>query len=198
MPRVTDREQVRRRLVRAAWTVIATEGIEAATLRRVAAEAGCTTGLVTHYFADKNSLVTSAYRLVLDRMISDAAAAIERGSGIVDQLIAAVEAVEPIKAASRDLTIVLINFWAAAAFNPTFAEFCKDDYRRWRALIGRVVQAGIDRGELRRGTDVRVLVDTLTLISDGFSVGLTLTPGAYPRQHRHAIIRQLLSSFLQS
>ena len=41
-------------------TVIATEGLRGATLRRVAAEAGCTTGALTHYFADRQALLTAA------------------------------------------------------------------------------------------------------------------------------------------
>ena len=198
MPKVTDPAAMRTRLVEAAWRVIATEGIEAATLRRVATEAGCTTGLITHYFNHKNELVTYAYRRVLDTMIADAAAAIASTRGIVAKLLAAIEAIEPVRVTSRDFTVVLINFWAAAAVNPVFARNCRDDYKRWRALVGRVVEAGIACGELRRDTDAKVLVDMLTLVSDGLSVGMTLTPAAYPTNHRHAIIQRLLRPFVQT
>lgn len=196
MAKVTDPEAVRARLVEAAWRVIATEGIEAATLRRVAIEADCTTGLITHYFSDKNELVTVAYRRVLDMMLADAEAAISNTSGTVEKLFAAVEAVEPVKADSRDFTVVLINFWAAAAVDPAFAAHCRADYERWREMIRRVARNGIACGELRADTDVKVLVDTLTLLSDGLSVGMTLTPSTYRKQHRHAIIRQILNSFV--
>jgi AcrR family transcriptional regulator len=188
---------MRTRLVKAAWRVIATEGIEAATLRRVAVEAGCTTGLITHYFTDKNELVTFAYRRVLDKMIADADAAIAAASGITDKLLAAIEAVEPVRAGSRDFTVVLMNFWAAAAVNPTFAMHCRADYKRWRALIGRVVKTAVSRRELRADTDIKVLVDLLTLLSDGFSVGMTLTPAAYRTRRRHAILRQVLQPFVR-
>ncbi len=196
MAKVTDPEAVRARLVEAAWRVIATEGIEAATLRRVAIEADCTTGLITHYFADKAELVTVAYRRVLDSMLADAERAILRTSGIVEKLVAAVEAVEPVRASARHFTVVLINFWAAAAVDPTFAAHCRNDYARWRDMIRRVAAEGVASGELRPDTDLRVLVDTLTLVSDGLSVGLTLTPATYRRSHRQAIIRHLLQPFL--
>ena len=53
------------RLARAAsWDVIAREGLKAATLRRVADEAACTTGALTHYFADRKSLLIDALRAV--------------------------------------------------------------------------------------------------------------------------------------
>ena len=57
MPKVVDHDQRRRELLEATAAVIAAEGIEAATVRRIAREVGCTTGLVTHYFAEKDELV---------------------------------------------------------------------------------------------------------------------------------------------
>ncbi|MGH3177968.1 MAG: TetR/AcrR family transcriptional regulator, partial [Streptosporangiaceae bacterium] len=50
MPKVVDHAARRAELVDAAWRVIAEEGLEAATMRRIAEAAGCTTGRVTHYF----------------------------------------------------------------------------------------------------------------------------------------------------
>jgi AcrR family transcriptional regulator len=198
MPKITDAEATKTKIVRAAWSVIAAEGIQAASLRRVAIEAGCTTGLITHYFTDKNELVTYAYRKVLDKMIVDAAAQIERESTVVKKLLAAVEAVEPTKPEYRGLTIVLINFWAAAAFNPVFAQHCRRDYKRWRDLIAQAIRDGVQNQELRSDTDVRTLTDLLTLVSDGLSVGMTLTPTAYPKEHRHAIISQVIQPYVRT
>jgi TetR/AcrR family transcriptional repressor of bet genes len=198
MPKITDAEATKTRLVHAAWKVIATEGIEAATLRRVALEDGCTTGLITHYFSDKNELVTCAYRKVLDMMIADATEAIAAHDRVAEKLLAAIEAIEPTEPAVKDFTVVLMNFWAAAAYNPTFAQHCRDDYKRWRTLISDVVRAGIESGELREDTDIRMLTDILTLLSDGLSVGMTLTPTVYPAKHRQAIILRTLEPYLRS
>ncbi len=46
--------------------LIAREGLEAATVRRIAAEVGFSTTIVTHYFADKQELLLWAYRIVDD------------------------------------------------------------------------------------------------------------------------------------
>lgn len=197
MPKITDAEATKTRLVQAAWKVIATEGIEAATLRRVAVEDGCTTGLITHYFRDKNELVTCAYSKVLDMMIADAAAAIAAHDRVTDRLLAAIEAIEPTRPSMREFTVVMMSFWAAAAYNQTYAQRCRDDYKRWRTLISGVITAGIDSGELRKNTDVVMLTDIVTLLSDGLSVGMTLTPTVYSTRHRRAIILKTLEPFLQ-
>ena len=56
----------------AARAVIARDGLDAASVRRVAAEAGSSTTVVTHYFADKQALlvaaVEDAYAAVAARM----------------------------------------------------------------------------------------------------------------------------------
>jgi AcrR family transcriptional regulator len=198
MPKITDATAIKQRIGAAACAVIANEGIQSASMRRVAQEAGSTTGLLTHYFRDKDELVTYAYRLVLDRMLADAAQRVAGAGTIGERLQAAIEAIEPTGPELKRFTVVMINFWAQAAFNPAFATRCKQDYRRWRALIAGTIRSGIAAGELQRGTDVRALTDLLTLLSDGLSVGMTLTPANYPRGHRRAIISGVLQPYLRA
>ena len=62
MPKSVDIEEKRAEFVHASWDVIASEGFEAATMRRVAAQAGCTTGSLTHYFPDRRTLLIEALR----------------------------------------------------------------------------------------------------------------------------------------
>ena len=50
MPKIVDHAQRRADVIAATWQVIADEGMEATTMRRIAEAAGCSTGLVTHYF----------------------------------------------------------------------------------------------------------------------------------------------------
>jgi TetR/AcrR family transcriptional regulator, transcriptional repressor of bet genes len=196
MPKIIDVDATKLRIVKAAWRVIATKGILAASFRRVAIEAGCTTGLITHYFKDKDSLVTYAYRKVLDKMIADASLAISRNGTVLEKLVAAVEIIEPTRPGERDFTVVLLNFWAAAAFNDDFAAQCRADYKAWREIIGRAIRDGIRNRELRPNTDIRLLTDMLTLLSDGLSVGLTLTPAVYPTIYRQSLIRRVIEPYL--
>jgi AcrR family transcriptional regulator len=196
MPKVVDVEATKMRIVKAAWDVIATKGIQSVSMRRVASAAGCTSGLITHYFADKDELITYAYVVVLDKMIADAAMRVSEEHSVRDKLWAAVEAIEPSTPAMKQLTIVLMNFWAQAAFNPAFAARCRQDYKRWRALITHTIREGIGAGELRRDTDIQALTDTITLLSDGLSVGMTLTPTLYSARHRRTILFGILQPYL--
>ena len=57
MPKFVDVAERRAQLAAAAARIIGRAGIGAVTLREVAAEAGWTTGALTHYFADKQELL---------------------------------------------------------------------------------------------------------------------------------------------
>jgi AcrR family transcriptional regulator len=60
MPRLVDHAQRRHQLAAAACAVVARAGLAGLTMRDVAAEARCTTGMVTHYFDDKRQLLLAA------------------------------------------------------------------------------------------------------------------------------------------
>ena len=59
---VIDHDQRRGEIANAAVRIIAAEGLDAATVRRIAAEVGCSTTVVTHYFSDKHELLLWTYR----------------------------------------------------------------------------------------------------------------------------------------
>lgn len=64
MPKQVDHEQRRTQLADALWRIAEREGLAAATVRHVAAEAGVSVGLVQHYFSTKDELLLFALRSV--------------------------------------------------------------------------------------------------------------------------------------
>jgi TetR/AcrR family transcriptional repressor of bet genes len=60
MPRQVDREERRRVIAAAVLRVVATRGVEAASLRAVAAEAGVSMGAVQHYFTARDEMLRFA------------------------------------------------------------------------------------------------------------------------------------------
>ncbi|MCI4659027.1 TetR/AcrR family transcriptional regulator [Cryobacterium zhongshanensis] len=56
----------RTRILRAALEVIATEGVRAASYRRIAAQAGVPLGSTTYYFGDLETLIVSAFETLRD------------------------------------------------------------------------------------------------------------------------------------
>lgn len=62
MPAAVDHDEMREAIARIAADLVATRGLDAATIRQVAATAGYSTTVVTHYFANKRDMMLAAYR----------------------------------------------------------------------------------------------------------------------------------------
>ncbi|MGD0607847.1 MAG: TetR family transcriptional regulator C-terminal domain-containing protein [Streptosporangiaceae bacterium] len=60
MPRQVDREERRREIAAAVLRLVATRGVEAASLRAVASEAGVSMGAVQHYFTTRDEMLRFA------------------------------------------------------------------------------------------------------------------------------------------
>ena len=67
MPKIVNSDVRRLELADVAARLIARGGLGATTMRDVAAEAGFTTGSVTHYFADKRELLLLTLNASLER-----------------------------------------------------------------------------------------------------------------------------------
>jgi AcrR family transcriptional regulator len=68
MPKIVDHERRRDEIALIACRVVAQHGFEQATIVRIARAAGCTTGMIAHYFDTKQDIIVAALRLVLRRI----------------------------------------------------------------------------------------------------------------------------------
>src|SRR3954453_10940390 len=82
MPKEVDHDQRREELLEAVWRVIARDGMEGATIRAIAKETGWSTGVLAHYFGDKDDIISSALRLAYERIAARWDAKLEGLTGI--------------------------------------------------------------------------------------------------------------------
>lgn len=89
MPRQVDLHARRTEIVHGVWLVIARDGLQAVTMRNVAAAAGVSVGRIQHYFASKEELLRASARAMLDTA-SDVYQDDTTGSSAADRLREAV------------------------------------------------------------------------------------------------------------
>ena len=95
MPKLVDHEERRREIARAAWRVMTRDGMTAASVRTVAAEAGLSTGALRHYFADQAGLLLFAAQHTVEgigeRMAAELADRVQQPvevvQGVLEQLL---------------------------------------------------------------------------------------------------------------
>ncbi|PZG25334.1 TetR family transcriptional regulator, partial [Spongiactinospora gelatinilytica] len=70
MPKIVDPDERRRAVAEAVFRVVCREGLEQASLRNVATEAGLAIGSVRHYFAGHTELMVFAMREMSARLMA--------------------------------------------------------------------------------------------------------------------------------
>ena len=181
MPKKVDPDAQRLTLAKAGLAVIAAEGLEAATLRRIAAHAGCTTGTVTHYFPDRSALLRAA----LDAACQTAArrmyqAALDAPTHL-QKLEAVLREAVPLDDARRGEARVWLAFWGAASEDPVLIAAHERRMADWRGLIRAVLQPLLNA---RADLDHEVLV--LCALVDCLCVRGALCPDTVPEKHARA------------
>ena len=168
MPKSVDPGEKRAELVAASWDVIAAEGLKGATLRRVAAEAGCTTGALTHYFSDRRSLLVGALRAAHFQAGARMREASRRSADPLEQLEAILLEALPLDAARLREWRVWLAFWAEAMNDAELAKENARRYTEWRALLLEVV------APLRQdAATAEREVDDLIALVDGLGLRIT-------------------------
>jgi AcrR family transcriptional regulator len=180
MPRTVDVVERRARVAAAARAVIARDGPDAASVRRVAAEAGSSTTVVTHYFADKQALlaaaVEDAYRAVAARM----AAHLQGGPGGLTTLRAVLLETLPLDAERTAEARVWMAFWSMAATRPALRAVQSAGYAAWRELVAQLVIEATERGEIATEPDPGSVGEQLMCLVDGLLMQATLEPDRLP------------------
>lgn len=92
MPKLGMAPIRRRQLVEAAIAVIHEEGFGQATVARIARRAGVSSGMVHHYFEDKDDLLFTTMRHLLAELRSDAAARLSRADNPRERIRAIIDA----------------------------------------------------------------------------------------------------------
>jgi AcrR family transcriptional regulator len=68
MPKIVDHDRRRRELAAAVWQVIARDGVDAISIRSVAAASGWSSGALRHYFSTRDELLAFACEHVIERV----------------------------------------------------------------------------------------------------------------------------------
>lgn len=172
-------------IIAAGWRLISTRGAAAATMRTIAAEAGVTTGSVTHYFEDKAELLGSIQRyngrLAAERVRVSVGS--RRGLAAVRR---AALGLLPTDAEGVAIWRVWLAFWSDdPQRSPTVGGFGAG-YRAWGELVREHLEEAVDGGELRVGLDLRHEVSRLVTLVAGMGLLSGSDPETRDRLRRRA------------
>jgi len=176
MPKIVDVDQRRSELAEAAARVIARAGVDGASMRDIATEAGWTTGTLVHYFANKRELLDFTLRASIERR---SARRSERSDlSPADALRATLESALPTDDGTRVHWLVTVALAGAAASDADLASTQREAYRDYRSyLIGLLAtMPEID--------DARTEAERLIGLVDGIALQALFDPDGWPPERQ--------------
>lgn len=193
MPKVVDHAERRRELAEAVWRVIGRSGIEHASVRAVAAEAGWSPGALRHYFDSQDQLVAFAMDLVADQVRQRVAAGPPH-SHWRDQVLWLLDQFIPTDQQKRTETAIWFAFTARASTDPELRQRRAAVHDELRAAIAHILDDLSGLGVIQPGLDLGVESNRLHALVDGLCVHALVRP----RQMTAARMRAALARHIDS
>ena len=164
-------------ILEAVLDIVAQEGFEGATVRRVAARAGCSTGALQKRFATRTQLVHSAYEFMVTSAVQriEATETHAADSLLQHQRSAAFETL-PLDLVRRRETLVWTAFLLRAATDDTLGNLPRELDHVVQAALELELREAQTSGALRSTEDVKAIAAALVALVDGIAVRMLYTP----------------------
>lgn len=160
MPKKVDHRERRARIADALLRVAAGQGLEAVSLRHVAAEAGVSVGMVQHYFRSKDEMMLFALARVSENVVGR----LEQGGSLRALLLQML----PLDPQRRMEGQVSLAFAAYAAVRPEVGAGLRDGAAGLRDHVAGII--GSERGGGDTPVDARMAATALLALVDGLGV----------------------------
>ncbi|MBV6424713.1 MAG: HTH-type transcriptional regulator BetI [Steroidobacteraceae bacterium] len=190
MPKRVDAEEQRRRVVRSAFRVLARDGLEGLSMRRVAREAGCTIGLINHWFTSREDLVMAAWLEAVRHESQHADQLRAEGAFSAENVLLNTLPTTP---DLRRKELVWQAFAALAVSNAAVRKV----YNRHYAFARRLLSEALAADCLPAGQDEEI-ADLLIAATDGVAKMAALDPVRWTPTRQRVALRKLIEPHLSA
>ncbi|MCZ1008942.1 TetR/AcrR family transcriptional regulator [Streptomyces lydicus] len=208
MPKIVDPVARRRAVAQAVLSVAARHGLEHASLRNVAEEAGLAIGSVRHYFADHDELMTFTMRELsrrigdrirahADRLLAPGGRTDRRADRRTDRRAATEDLLAellPLDEPRRQESALWLAFTTAASTRPELRPCAAEMQANLHTLMSRVLKEAQCAGRLPGDLDVELESTRLAALLDGLNLQATLLPDRYPPKLLRQVLRRHLDA----
>ncbi|MBI4831302.1 MAG: TetR family transcriptional regulator C-terminal domain-containing protein [Candidatus Lindowbacteria bacterium] len=195
MPKVVNHKDRRENVAEATWRVIAKRGVDTATIREIAKEANCATGMLQYYFKNKDELILYALQLAVLRMGGRMWRRGEESAGTQILRNVIIESL-PLDEERRLEWQILAVFYGRAATNTAMAEECDLWYTDYRILLRGLITNGKRDGYYRTEIDAATEADAIISLVVGVGVLTTIKPRHFAPEFQLELLDRHLSRLL--
>ncbi|MEO0435046.1 MAG: TetR/AcrR family transcriptional regulator [Cyanobacteria bacterium J06656_5] len=173
----------------AAWQVIVREGLDRTSMRAIAQEMSCTTGVVTHYFRNKQELILFALHQVAARLQVLMERAVTDLSGC-DRLVAMLSSFLPIDQERQEILRVWVAFLGYAVGR---ADLMADHQQSAGELRQMIIQELVTlqrQGDIRSDVDPEQEANVLLALVNGVSLDTLIQATSLSQQQQTLVLQR--------
>lgn len=192
MPPRIDAAARRQAIAELAARLIATRGTEHISLRSLAAAAGASTTVITHYFATKADVLEAAYRASVHQARERVDAL--PGDDHPRRIALLCEAVLPLDEPRRTNWLTWLAFMGAAISEPRMAALQRRRVVGHRALVQRAIKAAQQAGRVHPDRDAAQEARALVSLVHGVASHAVYDPRDWPAHRQLAPVQAFLAA----
>lgn len=189
VPKVVDPVERRADLAAAVWRVVRRDGLDHASVRVVAREAGLSMGSLRHYFGSHSEMLTFAMRMVMER-IEQRLAALQLPDDPRQAAETVLAELLPLDAERQAENEVWLAFSARALVDPELRSLRDEAYDMLRSGCQRWVRHLVPPGTSAREIDLET--DRLFALLDGLAVHAAMRPAQATTERLTAVMHHHL------
>jgi len=183
----------REEIIHAAWRVVADGGLSGLTIRSIAKELGCTTGVLMHYYTGKEAIleemIDRLYRSIqsLSRISVD-------GAEPADRLERMLLACLPLESATQFGWKLAVVMQAEVLRSAAIAQLHSKHHDTMQAALRQELESLADQKRLRENVNVELAAARLMALIEGIGTHAVLRPNAMSEQLQVDLLREELAN----
>lgn len=183
------RDDRRVEIAKAAWQVIIREGLDRTSMRAIAQELGSSTGVVTHYFRNKEELTLFALEQVVKSTLEYMEASVQGLAGI-SRLEKMIFSTLPLEASDRDDWKVWIAFLGYSIGRETLVEAHQKRYELIKQVLRKEL-ADLQAAKLvRADLDLSLAANGLIALVDGIATRVVIDSEQFSVDQQKYLVQQ--------
>ena len=185
----------RSEVTQAAWRVIIREGLDKTSMRAIAKELGSSTGVVTHYFRDKNELMLFVLERIFENLHEEIKSSTKEQQGI-ERLERMVLAALPLKPNSLDGWKVWIAFLGYAIGREKLVREHQKRYDFLRKILCQELAELQAAKLIQTNLDLTFEANALIALVDGIGTGIVINPLQFSSDRQRYLVQRHIKALL--
>ncbi|CAA0160494.1 TetR/AcrR family transcriptional regulator [Acinetobacter baumannii] len=196
MPKIIDHDAKKLEIGNVILNYIAQYGVNDLTVRKLSKFGGFSTGVLSHYFSDKQEMLNWACSIHIQQIKSRILKKFESQLCAYQQLEIVIQELLAIENDTPEM-IVPIYFWTAILHEDSLRQYLLESYLVLREFLGQAFELGIKQKKIKPELDVNYEIDRILALTDGFLIAWNVDKKRFDISYKKEVVKKLTDELIE-